>query len=337
MALFSFRHSTKTFSPKVTRDSRRAKHGQTAAHLRYITRPSVARIVIEGRLPNTPLPQLAKQAENDAAQRKGRVCERFIVALPVEATQGQREALIRAFCEHMTKQQAAYIAALHDQTGNDIKNPHAHIVLFDKHIKTGGRGRPRSIIGMARKSAVENAARDWALQHNRLMTTWGYPPSSMIDHRSFLERNIDKIPTIHEGSGSRAALSAKHPIRPKTEWQHVDQGHSRAEANKIIKDINTYKETQNAQERTNRLASSNGSNRTGSNSSIKKHRAHNQRGRATLKHAEPPFIRIQGNQTRTTTNLSSSSETGEQSGYRHRTGSVAPFSQLANSRNRFRS
>ncbi|WP_299637443.1 hypothetical protein [uncultured Ruegeria sp.] len=46
MALFSFRHSVKTFSPKRTAEARAAKHGQTAATLRFITRPTAARIVL---------------------------------------------------------------------------------------------------------------------------------------------------------------------------------------------------------------------------------------------------------------------------------------------------
>ncbi|NIY80369.1 MobA/MobL family protein [Celeribacter sp. HF31] len=237
----------------------------------------------------------------------------------------------------MTKKQAGFIAAIHDQTDNDAKNPHAHVVLFDKYIKTGGRGRPKSIIGMARKSAVENAARDWATVHNRLMTAWGYPPSSMIDHRSFLERGIDKIPTIHEGPGSRATLSAKHTIQPKAAWHNIDQGHSRTEANEIIKEINASKEALNAQERTDRLASCDGGNGNGRHSGFEKHRANDQRRGTASKHTEPPFLRDQGSQACIAPNRSGSTEAGKQPRRTPHTISNVPCAQLANNCSSLRS
>ena len=120
MALFSFRHSVKTFSEKRTDDSRVAKVGQTAAHLRYITRPQVARTVLCERLTSQTGPETAIDAEDAAQQRKGRVCERFIVALPVEATPDQREALTRAFAEKLTGGVAGYVAAIHDKQDPSI-------------------------------------------------------------------------------------------------------------------------------------------------------------------------------------------------------------------------
>ncbi len=125
MALFSFRHSTKTFSPKVEKESRKAILGQTPVHLRYITRAKAARTVLINRLGDGPLQQVALTAEADAQKRKGRVCERFIIALPKEASEQQKEALARAYCELLTKGTAGYVAAIHDQNGNDKKPTHA--------------------------------------------------------------------------------------------------------------------------------------------------------------------------------------------------------------------
>ena len=131
MALFSFRHSVKTFSEKRTDESRAAKVGQTAAHLRYITRPQAARTVLRQRLKGSTDAATAQEVEEAAQRRKGRACERFIVALPVEATPEQREALVRAFAEKLTGGVAGYIAAIHDKQGNDQSNPHFHLVAFD--------------------------------------------------------------------------------------------------------------------------------------------------------------------------------------------------------------
>lgn len=294
MALFSFRHSVKTFSPKCVDPKRIAISGQTAAHLRYITRPSAASTLLRRRMPAPTDHESGYEAETAAQKRRGRVCERFIIALPVEATDVQRVALVEAYAEHLTEGQAGYVAAIHDKCGNDRKNPHAHLVAFDKHQQTGGRGRPRSIIGMARKNAVEAKAKAWATIHNRTMASWGYGPDVMIDHRSFAERGIECIPTIHEGAAARAmAISGKTP-RTKPEWRPVDAGQSRSSTNHLIREINATREIIDAS--TNRLGKSHegipGKFQSGSEAfGTDRQRS----GRAA--HSEPPpFIRDESNE-----------------------------------------
>ncbi|WP_155805608.1 MobA/MobL family protein [Phaeobacter inhibens] len=286
MALFSFRHSVKTFSEKRTDETRAAKPGQTAAHLRYIARPQAARVVMQERLSGGSHPKTANLAEEEAQKRKGRVCERFVIALPSEASPEQREALTRAYAEQMSKGIAGYVAAIHDQHGNDSKNPHAHFVLFDVQQKTGGRGRPKSTLGLARKNAIEGAAKLWAELHNEMMRGWGFGPDSEISHLSYADRGIDRIPTIHEGASSRATPEAKK--KSKEKWKHIDQGHTRAEANAVIREINKLKESQkNAG--TVRLGTGDGDNEAQRNGGIAKQR---ERGGGNVKAApgnRPPF------------------------------------------------
>lgn len=252
MALFSFRHSVKTFSKKVVRQSRIAKLGQTLAHIRYITRDSAARVIMSERLPESDFGETAATVERAAERSGGRVCERFTLALPLEANEEQRKALVVAFAEHITKGEAGYIAAIHDKKENDLLNPHSHLICFDTFTRKGGRGRPSSVMGMASKNAIEKAAEDWANIHNKLMNEWGFGVESFIDHRSYAERGIDLVPTIHEGPGARKIAARQPNIENKPEWQHIDDGHTRAEANKLIKQINSAKENLNEQ-RTNRL------------------------------------------------------------------------------------
>ena len=135
------------------------------------------------------------------------------------------------YAEQMSMGIAGYVAAIHDQHGNDTMNPHAHFVLFDVQQKTGGRGRPKSTLGFARKNAIENAAQAWSELHNRMMRGWGFGAESEISHLSFVDRGIDRIPTIHEGASSRATTEAKKASKEK--WKHIDQGHTRAEANAV--------------------------------------------------------------------------------------------------------
>lgn len=253
MALFSFRHTVKTFSLKREKNAREAFVGQTAAHLRYIARPKAARTVIRERVCSERNIEVAKAAEDEAQRKKGRVCERFRVALPVEASEAQRVALVRAFGDALTEGLAGYIAAIHDQHGNDAANPHFHMVAFDHYQKSGGRGRPRSTLGMARKNAVERTAKIWADTHNQLMKSWGFGDDSMIDHRSFKDRGIDRIPQIHEGPGARAMADKGQKPTMKEEWANIDAGHTRAEANKIIREINAIKEVEHDDERPDRL------------------------------------------------------------------------------------
>lgn len=241
MALFSFRHSVKTFSPKCESADRVAREGQTASHLRYITREAAARVVLRERLDHLDDTEQARSAERAAMKRRGRVCERFIIALPVEASETQREDLARRFANELSQGKAGFVLAIHDKAGNDIRNPHFHLVAFDHHERSGGRGRPRSVLGMARKNAVEQKAKLWADIHNEMMRTWGFRQDSMISHLSFSERGVDQIPQIHEGPAARNIAARGSAVQSKPEWRHVDAGHSRADANQVIKEINQLK------------------------------------------------------------------------------------------------
>ena len=240
MALFSFRHSVRTFSPKRAKDERAAEHGQTLAHLRCITRPSAARVVLRARVGGDA--EAARAAEHAAEKRGGRVAERFIFALPVEATAEQRVALAQVFAEELTRGVAGYVLAIHDARGNDARNPHCHLVAFDAFEKTGGRGRPRSVMGMAREGAVERAAALWARLHNERMDSWGYGTASGITNLSLEARGIDRVPTIHEGAAARKMAARGAPMATKDPWKRIDAGHTRAMANRIIREINQLKE-----------------------------------------------------------------------------------------------
>lgn len=251
---------------------RLALDGQTLAHLRYITRASAARCILTERLSGEDFSETASKAESDARRSSGRVCERFTIALPVEASHDQRRELVAAYAEHLTLGLAGYVAAIHDQKGNDVKNPHFHLVCFDAKISQSGRGRPRSVLGMARKNAIESAANGWASIHNKFMFEWGFGSNSMIDHRSYSTRGIDRIPTIHEGPGSRKIGNKQILPTSKPEWKSLDDGHTRAETNLIIKEINVTKEAIDGA-RNNRLGTHDEGHADGSESGVPWHRA----------------------------------------------------------------
>ncbi|NQY59531.1 MAG: MobA/MobL family protein [Cognatishimia sp.] len=194
---------------------------------------------------------------------------------------------MRAFAERLSKGIAGYVVATHDQHGTDTKNPHAHFVFFDLQQKTGGRGRPKSTLGLARKNAIEGAAKLWAELHNEMMGGWDFGPDSKISHLSFADRGIDRVPTIHEGASARATPEAKKTS--KEQWKHIDHGRTRAEANAVIREINQLKDEQeNAG--TVRLGTSDGDNEVQCNGGIAEQRKRSSRNVETATGNRPPFM-----------------------------------------------
>ncbi len=70
------------------------------------------------------------------------------------------------------------------------------------------------------------------------MSSWGFGQEAMISNLSFADRGLDRVPTIHEGPGARSLMAKGIAPQPKPEWHHIDQGHTRAEANQVITEIN---------------------------------------------------------------------------------------------------
>ncbi|MBT2130636.1 MobA/MobL family protein [Aliiroseovarius lamellibrachiae] len=323
MALFSFRHSVKTFSEKRADEARIAKLGQTAAHLRYICRPQAARVVMRERLVGGDNSTASKAAEDEAQRRKGRVCERFVIALPVEVTEEQRENLARAYAEKLSGGIAGYVVGIHDQHGNDRKNPHAHFVFFDVQQKTEGRGRPKSTLGLARKYAIERSAKLWADLHNEMMRSWGYGPDTEISHLSYADRGLDQVATIHEGAGARA--TPKKKMNAKLEWRRIDDGHTRAEANQIIREINKLKGHEN--ERADQLGGNHEGDRTQRQCGLSKQRERSRRDGQVVGSDRPPFVQVGGNKVGTSKpeHASTAMRASEQRGVPRRPGQHPPF------------
>ncbi len=78
--------------------------------------------------------------------------------------------------------------------------------------------------------------------HNRMMAGWGFGAESQISHLSYAARGIDRLPQIHEGAASRHMFAQGEAPATNADWHHIDGGHTRAEANAIIREINTLKQ-----------------------------------------------------------------------------------------------
>ena len=143
------------------------------------------------------------------------------VALPVELSPAAQLALVRSFVkDNFVDAGMCADFAIHDKgTGN----PHAHILLTIRPLKSDGRWGPkcRKVYDLDSqgnripdgKGGWKNHREDttdwndrgnaekwraaWAVYANRALETAGRP--ERIDHRSYKRQGVDKIPSVHIG------------------------------------------------------------------------------------------------------------------------------------------
>ena len=143
------------------------------------------------------------------------------VALPAELSRTEQLALVRSFVkDNFVVEGMCADFALHDKGDG---NPHAHILLTIRPLKSDGRWGPkcRKVYDLDSqgnripdgKGGWKNHREDttdwnnrenaekwraaWAAYANRALEAAGRP--ERIDHRSYERQGIDKIPSIHMG------------------------------------------------------------------------------------------------------------------------------------------
>lgn len=184
MALYSLHHSS------VGRTTHKA--GTASAHIRYISRYSANPIIMAEHMPSKPKWALAWLEEQEQNSRKNaRVIDKIMVALPIELDASQRKELIRSFVQSLTKGQAPWYAAIH-QSGKDQSNPHCHIIIRDKSILNG-----RRVALLSEKGSTARIREQWAQQASLALKKAGY--NITLDHRSYKDQGIAKIPGNHRG------------------------------------------------------------------------------------------------------------------------------------------
>jgi MobA/MobL family len=187
MAIFSLNH----------RPVGRSTHapGTACAHARYITRESAMSELI-GRVPDgyemnrTGVMNWLHDGEL-ADRSNARVCDKFIVALPLELSPDERSELLRDFIREIGAENVGWTAAIHAK-GEDEQNPHAHVIVRDRDLDTGKR-----VLGTSEKDSTQRIRVTWAEVTNRALERAGV--EARIDHRSHAERGIEELPGIHLG------------------------------------------------------------------------------------------------------------------------------------------
>lgn len=143
---------------------------------------------------------------------------------------------------------------------------------------------------MAREGAVERAAALWARLHNERMDAWGYGAASRITNLSLAARGIDRVPTIHEGAAARKMTARGAPMASKDPWKRIDAGHTRAMANRIIREINQLKERGDDDDRGDGLGGGDDGRAPERGEGGDARRADDRRGGGDASPAEPPFL-----------------------------------------------
>lgn len=227
MAIYSLHHAS------VGRSTHKA--GTASAHAKYILRVGADAIAIGAHMPKGKHAATSWLMAEELADRKNaRVIDKVMVALPIELTSEQRQALIRDFMAEIGYGRIPWIAALH-QTGKDQHNPHAHIIIRDRHIETGKR-----VAKLSEKGSTEFIRWLWEKKANAALAQAGH--AVQIDRRSLEERGIKRQAQIHVGPNAQEI--ARKGLRPASvrvrigdrviDYPQIDNGLNRSEFNTQI-------------------------------------------------------------------------------------------------------
>ncbi|NEK15036.1 MobA/MobL family protein [Rhizobium leguminosarum] len=238
MAIYSLHHQP------IGKSTQALPH-TSAAHVRYITRPSASSHIEAGRMPHKPHDAAAFMINAENADRKNaRVSDKLMLALPRELDAEQRAELVRGFAEDVTQGRASWLAAFHDQ-GKDAQNPHVHLLIRDRDPATGKR-----VACLSDRGSTERLRAMWEDHANHALELAGR--TERIDRRTLEAQGIERSPTVHEGP--KAQQIERRGARPKSrlrsyrnrpgsrlphrqvDYRGIDRGRSRPAYNREVRE-----------------------------------------------------------------------------------------------------
>ncbi|NMB64039.1 MAG: MobA/MobL family protein [Spirochaetes bacterium] len=159
--------------------------------------------------------------EVDRAETRcnSRTARELNIALPVELHKDQQKELAREYVkENFVNKGMVADLCFHF---NDINNPHFHVMLTTREIsKDGFTNKNRD---WDKKENATMWREQWANHANKALEKAGF--QERIDHRSYEEQGIDKVPTIHLGKTS-------------SEMQKKGIDNTRSDINNQIRELN---------------------------------------------------------------------------------------------------
>ena len=136
-------------------------------------------------------------AEQKETRKNSQTARSIDAALPREISREEQIDLVRNFCsQNFVAKGMCVDFAIHDKNDG---NPHVHILLPTRRVdKNGFTVKDRS---WNDKALLEQWRESWADWCNHKLY---FVSDERIDHRSYKDQGIDKIPTVHLGAGACA-------------------------------------------------------------------------------------------------------------------------------------
>lgn len=163
---------------------------RAAAHARYIQRKAaVTRVFTENMPLNWHAQQRFLKRQEDALRKNGRVCDKFIIAVPREFTQDQAEILLRRYGRRIGKGRTPFMFAFHW----DEHNPHAHGIFIDRDIETGKR-----VFGTSELNSTARLKIEWESEVNAFMAELGLSTRIEFGPQQKQAENDNLRPSVSE-------------------------------------------------------------------------------------------------------------------------------------------
>lgn len=150
--------------------------------------------------------------EVDRAETRcnSRTAREINIALPLELSKEQQKELVRDYVkESFVDKGMVADVCFHF---NDENNPHCHVMLTTREIDQEGFTKKNR--EWDKKEKVEEWREQWANHSNKALEKANC--QERIDHRSYKEQGIDQVPTIHLGKTS-SEMQKKGIDNPRAE------------------------------------------------------------------------------------------------------------------------
>ena len=170
--------------------------------------------------------QLWNEVEQIEKSKNSQLAREIDIALPIELNEKERIELLREYViDNFSNKGMVADVVIHDKKDG---NPHSHIMLtmrpFEENGEWGAKAKKEYILdkngnktysknGNAKsrkiettnwnkKETLENWRAQWSIYANKALEKANR--KERIDHRSYKDRGIDRLPTRHEGPTVRA-------------------------------------------------------------------------------------------------------------------------------------
>jgi len=139
---------------------------------------------------------VGEQAEN---RKDAQLAREAVMALPFALTHEQRKELLIGFAQeqYVAKGMIADISFHKPDKNGDHRNYHAHVMLTLRPLDENGGFADKKERDWNKKEVLLEQRKAWAEHMNRALERAGI--NERVDERSFVDREINRVPTSHMG------------------------------------------------------------------------------------------------------------------------------------------